>query len=317
VHQVRNEPTIRVFFEPKVPLHDPELYAFERIDEGVAAEAVGGPAALARYRDDGFLMVRGLLSVDEVLAARAELETMAFADAPACEMIWYEGALRDHLALDPGRDREIDGRVSGLGFHAGQQSNRLPAINPALRARFVRKFMGFVGRAPALTRLGRHPALLGLVERLLGGRAEMFQDMALVKPAQGREKPWHQDHAYFNVALDTPIVGVWIPMGEVTPENGCMHLLAGGHKAGARIHFKRRDWQICDTDVPTTGRVAVPMGVGDVLLFHGKLPHGTPVNSTDDFRWAVQYHYRPSDAVQTDDAARLAAFGSEGKNVTC
>ena len=37
--------------------------------------------------------------------------------------------------------------------------------------------------------------------------------MALVKPAQGREKPWHQDHAYFNVALDTPIVGVWIPMG--------------------------------------------------------------------------------------------------------
>ena len=80
--------------------------------------------------------------------------------------------------------------------------------------------------------------------------------------------------------------------------NGCMHLLAGGHKAGARIHFKRRDWQICDTDVPATGRVAVPMTVGDVLLFDGKIPHGTPVNRTEDFRWAVQYHYRPATAVQ-------------------
>jgi hypothetical protein len=307
----------RVFFEPKIPLHDPALYAFERFDEGVPAAAAGLEASLDRYRKDGFLMVRGLLPENEVLAARAELEAMARAERPGCAMIWYEGALRDHLALDASRDREIDGKVSGVGFAAGQQADRLPSLDPDLRARHVRKFMGFVEHKAALGRLARQPALIALVERLVGAAPELFQDMALVKPAQGREKPWHQDHAYFNVALDTPIVGVWIPMGEVTPENGCMHLLAGGHKAGARIHFKRRDWQICDTDVPTTGRVAVPIGVGDVLLFHGKLPHGTPVNSTDDFRWAVQYHYRPSDAVQTDDAARLAAFGSEGKNVTC
>ena len=115
----------------------------------------------------------------------------------------------------------------------------------------------------------------------------------------------------------SPIVGVWIPMGEVTPENGCMHMLAGGHKEGPRLHFKRRDWQICDTDVATSGRVAVPMRPGDVLLFDGKIPHGTPTNQTDSFRWAVQYHYRPADAVLIEDAERLEAFGSEGKNVTC
>jgi phytanoyl-CoA hydroxylase len=307
----------RVFFEPRIPLHDPELYAFERLDEGVPADAAGLEASLERYHSDGFLMVRGLLPASEVLAARAELEAMARAERPGCAMIWYEGALRDHLALDPGRDREIDGRHGGVGFAAGQEADRLPSLAPDLRARHVRKFMGFVERNAALGRLARQPALMALVERLVGASPELFQDMALVKPAQGREKPWHQDHAYFNVALDTPIVGVWMPMGEVTPENGCMHLLAGGHKAGARIHFKRRDWQICDADVPTTGRVAVPMTVGDVLLFDGKLPHGTPVNRTDDFRWAVQYHYRPSTAVQTDDAMRLAAFGSEGRNVTC
>ena len=293
----------RVFFEPRIPLHDPGLYAFERQDEGVPAAEAGLAATMARYREDGFLMVRGLLPGHEVLAARSELEAMARADRPGCAMIWYEGALRDHIALDPERDREIDGRHGGVGFAAGQEADRLPTIEPELRARHV----GFVEQKAALGRLACQPDLRALVERLVGSPPALFQDMALVKPARGREKPWHQDHAFFNVALDTPIVGVWIPMGEVTPENGCMHLLAGGHKAGARTHFKRRDWQICDTDVP----------VGDVLLFDGKIPHGTPINRTDDFRWAVQYHFRPADAAEVDDAVRLAAFGSEGRNVTC
>ena len=32
--------------------------------------------------------------------------------------------------------------------------------------------------------------------------------MALLKPpGGGREKPWHQDKAYFNLTLDTPVVG--------------------------------------------------------------------------------------------------------------
>jgi phytanoyl-CoA hydroxylase len=177
--------------------------------------------------------------------------------------------------------------------------------------------MGFVERQPALTHLAQHPVMLGLVSRMIEARPELFQDMALVKPAQGREKPWHQDHAYFNVALDTPIVGVWIPMGEVTPENGCMHMLAGGHRQGPRTHFKRRDWQICDSDVASEGRAAVPMHPGDVLFFDGKIPHGTPINRTESFRWAVQFHYRPATAVTTDDGVRLAAFGSDGKDVTC
>ena len=142
-----------VFFEPKIPLHDPALYAFERLDEGVPAAAAGEDAVLARYHEDGFLMVRGLLPEDEVHAARQELEAMARADEPACSMIWYEGALRDHLELDPERDREIDGKVSGIGFAAGQENDRLPALDPELRARYVRKFGGFVKRSQALAHL--------------------------------------------------------------------------------------------------------------------------------------------------------------------
>ena len=312
-----SQPSVRVFFEPRIAVHPPELYAFDHVADGVDVVAAMSLDAVERYRADGFLMARGLLPLAEVDTARAELEAMARADRPACGMIWYEGALRDHLALDPNGDRPMDGRSTASGFVLGQEGSSLPPLDPALRARFVRKFMGFVGHAPALTALALHPSILSLAERLIGGRPELFQDMALVKPAHGREKPWHQDHAYFNVAIGTPIVGIWIPMGRVTPENGCMHLLRGGHKTGPRPHFKRRDWQICDTDVETVDRVAVPMQAGDVLFFDGLIPHGTPINRTDEFRWAVQFHYRPANAALIDDEARLAHFGSEGRDATC
>jgi hypothetical protein len=52
-----------------------------------------------------------------------------------------------------------------------------------------------------------------------------------------------------------------------------------------------------------------------VLFFDGLVPHGTPVNRTDEFRWAVQFHYRPAAATLVDDATRLANFGSEGRDV--
>ena len=32
----------------------------------------------------------------------------------------------------------------------------------------------------------------------------------MIKPPGGREKPRHQDHAYFKLPLSTPVVGVWL-----------------------------------------------------------------------------------------------------------
>lgn len=310
--------TVRVFFEPKIPEHAPELYAFEAVAEPVSRAFASSGEGLARFRNDGFLLVRGLLEAALVTAARRELEAMALADDPACAEIWYEGALRDRLPLDPTRDVVIDGRRAGSGFAPGQSGTALPPLPAAERARYVRKFAGFVDRHAPLGAIARHPGLLALIAHLSGGqRPVLFQDMALVKPARGREKPWHQDHAYFNLAIPTPIVGVWIPFGRVVPENGCMHFVRGGHVLGPMPHKKLRDWQICDGDVPSRERVAAPMEAGDVLLFDGKIPHGTPINRTDDFRWAVQYHYRPADAQEVGDEERLAAFGAEGRNVSC
>lgn len=98
-----------------------------------------------------------------------------------------------------------------------------------------------------------------------------------------------------------------------------MVVLPGGHKQGPRLHFQRRDFQLCDDEVhQMPPRVVASMGPGDVLLFDGKLPHGTPTNSTDQKRWGLQYHYIPVDAGLLESSeVRLASFGAEGKDAKC
>ena len=97
----------------------------------------------------------------------------------------------------------------------------------------------------------------------MGANPFMSQDMALIKPPfVGSEKPWHQDQAYFNIPLGQTVVGVWIALDEAVPENGCMYIIPGSHTEGPVIHFKRRDWQICDTEVASDHAIAVPLKPG-------------------------------------------------------
>jgi len=135
--------------------------------------------------------------------------------------------------------------------------------------------------------------------------------MALIKPPDGgSEKPWHQDKAYFDVALDAPVVGVWIALDEATAENGCMHVVPGSHRGGPVVHFDRRDWQICDTDVQVDEDVMVPLAPGGALLFDGLVHHGTPPNRSEARRRALQFHYTAADAEWVEGGQD--AFGSEG-----
>ena len=253
-----------------------------------------------------------------VEAARQELYRLGTSPRPDCESVYFEGAVRQQLPALKGKSVAAPKGRRFVDLALGHTDNHLPPLEPATRMRFVRKFMGFTREEnPALKALAEDPALARVLGRILGGQPRLYQDMALIKPPGGREKPWHQDRAYFNLTQTTRILGVWIALDEATPENGCMQVVEGGHRQGPRVHFMRRDWQICDSEVARLPRVAIPMGAGGCLLFDALLPHGTPANRTDQQRWAVQYHYVSYDSRETGDEDRLAVFGSEGKGVSC
>ena len=285
--------TDTILIDKEIEAHDSRLYARRAVVPGIA----GGFDAITddhiqQYHELGFLSVEDAFTTDEVRAGLDGILHLITGGNPDFKGIQFEGAavpLLDTLSIDQRQDA-------------------------------VRKLMWFVEFDARLKAMSHHPKLLALVERVLGASGApptMFQDMGLIKPPRlGREKPWHQDKAYFNVDPREQVVGVWIALDEATTENGCMHLLPQIPRQPV-VHHQRRDWQICDADILGNECVAAPLRPGGVLLFDGLLVHGTPHNASDKRRRAVQFHYHGNRYPKTSTEDRMALFGSEGKDVEC
>ena len=267
------------------------LYRYDGLAEGVTGFDSVTEREIARFREQGYLVVHEAFAIDRVQDALAGLLDLLAGSSPTFDTVDYEPS------VDPAT-------LEGMAAEERQD--------------YVRKFMWFVGHDERLRALSEDPTLMGVVRRIICEEPMLFQDMALLKPPRvGREKPWHQDHAYFNLELRTRVVGVWIALDPATTGNGCMLVKPGSHLQGPVVHFKRRDWQICDTDVDPLGTMAVPLEPGGCLFFSSFMQHGTAPNTSDQRRRAVQFHYRPAGAELTSLEQRMAVFGSEGKDVTC
>lgn len=240
-----------------------------------------------RFRQDGYIVIERLLSPAEVEAAKA-----AIADVIARRLV--------PLDIEKARRAEFD------------------ASTPAEQEMFVRKIMGFAAVEPRLKALSEHPALIGVIEELLGEAATMTQDMALLKPPfVGVEKPWHQDNAYFLIEPLEKVVGSWIALDRATVDNGCMQVIPGTHKLGPVPHYHIRDCQIPDERVDTARKVCVPLEPGGALIFSSLLHHGTPTNTSPDRRRALQFHYAAKSCrrITVEEQARL--FQEDGKPRGC
>lgn len=278
-------------------------------------DAMGGsyPEWLYDYAAIATHQVEGLASVTETnIQTFHERGFLVVKDAFDAQEI--QNALQGLTDLIDGKNPEFQ----GVQFEQAVLA-KLEHLNSLQKQDAVRKLFYFVNFDDRLKALSTKPELTKLLGKIIGETdLNMFQDMALLKPPLvGREKPWHQDMAYFDVPLETTVVGVWLALDEATTENGCMMVIPGSHKKGAAIHFKKRDWQICDTDVYNDGAVAIPLKPGSILLFHGLIHHGTPANLSPNRRRALQFHYRAQSVQLSSTEERLANFGSEGTDVSC
>lgn len=271
--------------------YHPDLYRHDQVAEPLPGLHSIGASQLDQYETLGFLSVANVYTPEEIRAGIDGLIDLASNPCP------------------PGMELQFESAGKGV----------VENLSPEDRLDYVRKLMWFYKLDSRIEAMAMQPALLGLVKRLLGAEPEMYQDMALLKPPGiGREKPWHQDHAYFDLPEGTPVVGVWIALDDATPENGCMVFQPGGHRDGPLPHFSRRDWQICDSDVlPKNGKVAAPLPSGGALIFDGLTPHGTPTNKSNTRRRAVQFHYIPKGTLRSTKEERMRLFGNEGKDVSC
>ena len=134
---------IKVFFEPKVERHDPGLYTHAGEASGMQLGVALAGEAGRRFAEQGFVLIKGVLSDTELEAARAELQALTTSDRPCCEMIWFEGGLRDHFSLPEKDDGEMDGKSAKSGFTLGQSGRQLPPARSSLQSRLCAETHGF------------------------------------------------------------------------------------------------------------------------------------------------------------------------------
>ncbi len=245
-----------------------------------------GSDAIAAYRRNGYLVLRGLIAPRLVAAALDAISGLASGRIPA--------------------------RSTEIAFEPGIEPARL---RPEQREDFVRKFSRYVEDSEALRAIAMSRRLHLALDRILGAGREILQDMALIKPPRvGGEKPWHQDAAYFRVRDPSLIVGVWIALDAARRENGCMEVIPGSHLDGPVAHVPAEDINLCTIrpdQLRLADRVQIELDPGDGLIFHPLLHHFTAANLSDLRRRAVQFHFNQIGTVWTDLATHRRLYRDE------
>ena len=147
----------------------------------------------------------------------------------------------------------------------------------------------------------RHPAVLDMVEQILGPDLILWITRILCKPpVKGREVPWHQDGEYW---LMRPLAtcSVWIAIDPVSTTNGCMRFIPGSHNRSElyRHHVTNRDNLVLNLELDQdqfdeSTAVNVELEPGQMSLHDVRLIHGSLANTSGQRRAALIMRYMPA-----------------------
>jgi ectoine hydroxylase-related dioxygenase (phytanoyl-CoA dioxygenase family) len=85
---------------------------------------------------------------------------------------------------------------------------------------------------PELFATALHPAVLDLVEGLIGPDIALFTTHFICKPpGDGQRVPWHEDSAYWAGMIEPmdAVCTVWLAIDPSSRDNGCVRFIPGSH----------------------------------------------------------------------------------------
>jgi ectoine hydroxylase-related dioxygenase (phytanoyl-CoA dioxygenase family) len=152
--------------------------------------------------------------------------------------------------------------------------------------------------------IAREPAILDMVEQVLGPDFALWNSSFFAKPAgNGKRTPWHQDGEYWPIR-PLATCTVWIAVDAATKENGCLRVISGSHKE-RRL---RRHRTVAAGDVTLTQElqpdeydasraVDLELAPGQVSLHDVFLLHGSEANTSDRPRRGMTLRFMPTSSV--------------------
>lgn len=223
------------------------------------------PQKVQHYQDEGYVLVSGLFSADEVEMYKAHYQRL-----------WEEETFADQ------RDRRFQ--------QDGDPLKKYPRMmHPHRRDKVSLDWL-------------LEPRLRTWLAAILGRDPYAAQTMFYWKPPGARGQALHQDQYYLRVQPGT-CVAAWMALDRCDEENGCLQIVPGSQNLPVMCTTDADlDASFSEITIPIPeGMAAKPvvMEPGDVLFFNGQIIHGSfPNTSQDRFRRALIAHYLVGEAEQ-------------------
>ena len=159
---------------------------------------------------------------------------------------------------------------------------------------------------PFVADIARHPAILDVVEGILGPDILVYAAEFFVKePRTPHVVTMHQDLTYWGLGAIDGMVTAWLALSPATPASGCMDFVRASHKNPILPHEDTFDennllsrGQEIQIDIADEDRTPIVLEPGQMSLHHGLTIHGSGPNSSDDRRIGCVIRYIRPDMEQ-------------------
>jgi len=166
----------------------------------------------------------------------------------------------------------------------------------------------------AAMRIGTNAELMALLDYLFGMEACLYTSLTF---KYGTQQPIHRDTPHFGTWPQGYFFGMWVALEDVRDDAGPLMYHRGGHRfsvdqraiyerlALENPHLSQEEVadlalhvfgdEVVSKSLELTGPPALlPVGKGDVVIWHPELPHGGSLSKdTTKTRWSIVYHMAP------------------------
>jgi phytanoyl-CoA hydroxylase len=216
---------------------------------------------LTFYHDNGYLLVKGLLTKEEAACYRRECHGLAerLSRHQSMDATW--GSARQAVA---GAEQTVVLHCHNVQFYAA-----------------------------AFSRLIVDPRFTDAASAIIGSpNVQLHHTKMFIKPPEkGSPFPMHQDYPYFPHERDSMIAAI-LHFDDAPVEKGCVRVVPGSHKLGGLEHSPEGGWHLPFAQYPVESAVPCEAEAGDVLFFSYLTIHGSGINSSSEARTTLLVQMR-------------------------
>lgn len=217
------------------------------------------------YQENGYILVKGLLSKEEAAFYRQECHDLA-------------ERLSQHRNID----------ATWASARQITMQTRPTVLKHCHDVQFY---------AASFSRLILDERLTNVAADVIGSpNVQLHHTKMFIKPPEkGSPFPMHQDHPFFPHEKHSMIAAI-LHFDDAPLIKGCVRVVPGSHKQGPVPHQEEGGWHLPFDQYPLESSIACEAEAGDVLFFSYLTIHGSGINESNEARTTLLVQMRdPAD----------------------